>query len=481
MSHFETNPAEMLAKSNTTVEMKKPHILMVPYPAQGHVMPLMDFSQALINHGIKITFVNTDFVHQRISNSHGTKAAEDLDGRIRFVSVSDGMDAEQNRFHIGTTFKALSQAMPGELKQLINKINASDDEDDVTCVVSDMSFAYPLEVADEMGIKAAAIFPASALALLSLYSIPMMLDRGIVDDNGTPLKRDMIQLSSETPSVNPLHLVWACTEDFTTQKIMFEVFRRNLRAMEKTEWLVCNSTYDVEVGAFASLPKLLPIGPLSAYEGVGIWAASFWPEDDSCLNWLDQQPEASVVYVAFGSFTVFNQIQFQELATGLELSNKSFLWVVRSDITNEKIDLFPEGFQDRVVNQGKIVSWAPQRAVLSHPSIACFVSHCGWNSTIEGISNGVPFLCWPYFADQFWNESYVCDILKVGYRFEKDGNGIIGREEIKSKIEKAVEDVDLKVRAAELKEKTRKNVKEGGLSDKNLKRFVEWVKAEKVA
>ncbi|KAB5516448.1 hypothetical protein DKX38_027096 [Salix brachista] len=104
------------------------------------------------------------------------------------------------------------------------------------------------------------------------------------------------------------------------------------------------------------------------------------------------------------------------------------LWVVRPDITEEINEAYSEGFQERVAARGKIVGWAPQQKVLSHPSVSCFLSHCGWNSTMEGVSNGMPFLCWPYFADQFLNG-------------------------------------------------TLQNVEEGGCSSRNFKNFVEWMKA----
>ncbi|GLT36246.1 hypothetical protein SLA2020_106380 [Shorea laevis] len=112
-----------------------------------------------------------------------------------------------------------------------------------------------------------------------------------------------------------------------------------------------------------------------------------------------------------------------------------------------------------------MVGWAPQRAVLSHPSIACFISHCVWNSTMEGLSNEVPFLCWPYFGDQFLNASYICDIWNVGLKLEKDESEIIRGEEIKSKVEKLRSDENFKARALELKEKTLNNIKEAGSSE----------------
>ena len=155
----------------------------------------------------------------------------------------------------------------------------------------------------------------------------------------------------------------------------------------------------------------MPIGPLPASNRPGNSAANFWPEDQTCLEWLNQQPPCSVIYAAFDSHTMYNQTQFQELALGLELSNMPFLWVVRPDSTSDgKNDAYLKGFQDRMGNRGRIVGWAPQRKVLGHPSVACFVSHCGWNSTVDGVTNGVPFLCWPYFADQFLNGTYICDV-----------------------------------------------------------------------
>ncbi|KAJ0099475.1 hypothetical protein Patl1_21772 [Pistacia atlantica] len=103
----------------------------------------------------------------------------------------------------------------------------------------------------------------------------------------------------------------------------------------------------------------------------------------SLLGMARREPN-SFIYVAFGSFTIMDKIQFRELALGLELTNKPFLWVVRPNISDNANEAFLEGFQDRVTNHGKMVDWAPQQKVFSHPSIAYFFSHCSWNSTMEG-------------------------------------------------------------------------------------------------
>ena len=198
-------------------------------------------------------------------------------------------------------------------------------------------------------------------------------------------------------------------------------------------------------------PDIIPIGPLLSSNRLGNSAGNFWPEDPTCLKWLDQQPPCSVIYVAFGCLTIFNKQQFQELALGLELSNRPFLWIVRSYSTDSRNDVYPEGFLEREGTRGKIVGWAPQQKVLSHPSVACFFSHCSWNSTMESVSNGVPFLCWPHFADQFFNESFICDVWNVGLRFNPDQNGIIKREQIKIKIEQVLGDKSVRARALNLK------------------------------
>jgi UDP:flavonoid glycosyltransferase YjiC (YdhE family) len=287
----------------------------------------------------------------------------------------------------------------------------------------------------------------------------------------------MIQLAPTMPAMDTANFVWACLGDFTTQKIIFDLMVKTNEAAKMADRIISNSAYDLEPGAFSLAPNILPIGPLLASNRLGDQLGYFWPEDSTCLKWLDQQPPKSVVYVAFGSFTVFDKTQFQELAQGLELSSGSFLWVVRPDITTETNDAYPEGFQERVATRGRMVGWAPQQKVLSHPSISCFLSHCGWNSTMEGVSNGVPFLCWPYFADQFLNETYICDVWKVGLKFDKNKCGIITREEIKNKVETVISDEKIKARAAELKRLAMQNVGEAGYSSENFKNFIEWIKS----
>lgn len=292
---------------------------------------------------------------------------------------------------------------------------------------------------------------------------------------GTPIKLQTIKSSPDMPLMDTSNLVWNCLGNKTMQKNVFELMVRNTESVKLAEWLLCNSTYDLEPEAFSIAPKILPIGPLLATNPLDYSARNFTDEDSSVLNWLDQQTPKSVIYVAFGSFTIFNPTQFQELALGLELSNRPFLWVARSDVRDITEHNCPKGFHDRIASRGKIVNSAPQQKVLFHPSIACFLSHCGWNSTIEGVANGVPFLCWPYFADQFLNQSYLCDVWKIGLRFNRNESGIIIRDEIRIKVEQLLGDEQIKGRALELKEMVISSISEGGSSNKNFGDFVKWI------
>ena len=291
------------------------------------------------------------------------------------------------------------------------------------------------------------------------------------------MKDELICLAKDIPAISSNRLIWSCPGDPTTQETFFGLSCKIILDINLSNLILCNSVYELDSSACDLIPNILPIGPLLASDLPGHYAGNFWPQDHTCLSWLDKQPAGSVIYVAFGSLAILSQHQFNELALGMELVGRPFLWVVRSDFADGSAAEFPDGFIERVAENGKIVSWAPQEEVLAHPSVACFLSHCGWNSTMDGLAMGVPFLCWPYFADQFHNQSYICDQWKVGLGLNPDENGFISRHEIKKKIEILVSDEGIKGNAKKLKEMARNSgSEEGGSSYKNFKTFIETIK-----
>ncbi|XP_076896722.1 UDP-glycosyltransferase 83A1-like [Bidens hawaiensis] len=451
--------------------MKNIHVLAIPYPAQGHVIPLMEAARCFTSNGLKVTFVNTEFTHKRVLS-----ACPDINGSsdlMQMVSIADGMEPGDDRNDLGKLTKTMFQLMPTKLEELINDINKNDDEK-ITCIVADCYMGWISRVAQKMGIRLAVFCPSSSAVLAVVMSIQKLIDDEVINTNGLPLTDQTVQLSTSIPIMNPANFIWACVGDPTTNQIIFDfAILQGKEAAEAADYIICNSTMELETGVFTLFPKMLPIGPLLATNKSAKQVGHFWNEDSSCLRWLDQQPVCSVIYVAFGSFTIFDQLQFEELALALEDTNKLFLWVVRSGTSGSVDYVYPSGYMERIGTRGKIVNWAPQQEVLNHSSVACFVSHCGWNSTMEGVSNGVPFLCWPYFADQFFNKTYICDIWKTGLGLNQDERGVVTREEIKSKVEQLLSNNILKENAMNMQEKV---MDSGKLSSKNLKKFIDWVK-----
>ncbi|GLJ36105.1 hypothetical protein SUGI_0724320 [Cryptomeria japonica] len=122
------------------------------------------------------------------------------------------------------------------------------------------------------------------------------------------------------------------------------------------------------------------------------------------IRWLDTQKENSVLYISFGFQGFLSEDQTKALARGIAASNQPFIWSIKDPVGSQvnSCDFLPEGFIEETRDRGMVIhGWVPQLLILSHPSTAYFLSHCGWNSTLEGISAGVPMLAWPLMLDQF--------------------------------------------------------------------------------
>ncbi|KAJ6926201.1 UDP-glycosyltransferase 88A1-like [Populus alba x Populus x berolinensis] len=194
-------------------------------------------------------------------------------------------------------------------------------------------------------------------------------------------------------------------------------------------------------------PPIYCIGPLIATEGPKDDAGSRNGTTLECLTWLDSQPVGSVVFLCFGSLGLFSKEQLREIAFGLERSGHRFLWVVRNPPSDNKsvalsanpnIDLdslLPEGFLDRTKERGLVLkSWAPQVAVLNHPSVGGFVSHCGWNSVLEAVCAGVPLVAWPLYAEQRFNRIFLVEEMKLALPMNESDNGIVSSAEVEERV-----------------------------------------------
>lgn len=207
-------------------------------------------------------------------------------------------------------------------------------------------------------------------------------------------------------------------------------------------------------------------------------------DEQECTKWLDEQDPWSVVYVSLGSLCNLVTAQLIELGLGLEASNKPFIWVIRKgNLTEELLKWLEEyDFEGKIKGRGVLIrGWAPQVLILSHSAIGCFLTHCGWNSSIEGITAGVPMITWPLFADQIFNQTLIVEILRIGvdvgvevgvhWGEEEEKGVVVKREKVKEAIEMVMEGEnreEMRQRCRELAEKAKMAVEEGGSSHRNL-------------
>lgn len=195
--------------------------------------------------------------------------------------------------------------------------------------------------------------------------------------------------------------------------------------------------------AIASMyPQIYTVGPLQLLvddqiqdSELKLIGYNLWKEEPECLKWLDSKEPNSVVYVNYGSITVMTPQQLIEFAWGLANSNQSFLWILRPDLVSGESGVLPPEFVAETEGRGLLAGWCPQEKVLNHPAVGGFLTHNGWNSTIESLCAGVPMICWPFFAEQQTNCRYSCTEWGVGMEIDND----VKRDEVEKLVKELME------------------------------------------
>ncbi|KAJ3701072.1 hypothetical protein LUZ61_004777 [Rhynchospora tenuis] len=446
-----------------------PHALVLPWPLQSHIIPLMHLSHFLADNGFKITFVNTEDNHDRIVSA-GAHA-----DRFRMISIPNGLGPEEQQFDT-RMIDAIEYNMPSQLENLIRKIN-EEGMDKITVLIAETGMGWAMGVAERLKLRSVAFCPTSATFLATWLNIPKLRETGVIDENGSPKIKEIFKLAPTMKPIDETYFAWNFVQNIEIRQRMFRHFENNVQYILKAPFILCNSFQDFELPIFTNFPNIIPLGPLPLGKSSNP-AGHLWSDDPTSIDWLDQQSVNSVVYVAFGSIATLDQNQVEEFAFALDSSKMHFLWVIRSDQTMGEHHDFLKQFQESINRRGKgkIVNWCNQEKVLAHPSIACFVSHCGWNSTMDGVKNGMPFLCLPYLADQFAVRDYLCDVVNVGLSLVRNENGVVTREEIKSKLIELLQSEEIKLRARRIKELAERSISPGGSSFQNLYNLVENLK-----
>ncbi|XP_043713292.1 anthocyanidin 3-O-glucosyltransferase 5-like [Telopea speciosissima] len=295
-------------------------------------------------------------------------------------------------------------------------------------------------------------------------------------------KLDSLQLPS---AINVVHLSPPDVSAFVTPQTA--IVPQMGSTLPRADAILINTWEDFEPRTLKALrenPILRRIMPLPVYPVGPLVRSSGLPCDQSsrvdCLDWLDEQPVESVIYVSFGSGGTLSEEQLTELALGLEMSGSRFLWVVRDEGVGMSKYL-PDGFLTRTREVGLVVPmWAPQVEVLRHPSVGGFISHCGWNSTLESMMNGVPMITWPLYAEQRMNAAMLAEDVGVGLRTkELPTKKVVGMEEIEKLVRFVMgkEGEGMRKRIKEVKESGLRAVGEGGSSRDWLSHVAqEWKK-----
>ncbi|CAH9083314.1 unnamed protein product [Cuscuta epithymum] len=355
-------------------------------------------------------------------------------------------------------------------------------------IVVDMFCVGMMDVADEFGIPAY-VFYTSGAGMLGLH----LHLQSLRDDHG----KDVTEFKESDPDLEiptyskpfPVKLLPAVALDKSGGGAdSFSDFAKRIR---KAKGILVNTFLELELHAIEFLrreegriPPVYPVGPVLNLQG-----EKNGDPGEEILKWLNSQPDSSVVFLCFGSGGSFPEPQVKEIAHALERGGQRFLWALRkpppqgafypTDLNNPE-DVLPEGFLERTKDIGKVIGWAPQAAVLAHPAVGGFVSHCGWNSTLESVWFGVPMATWPIYAEQQANAFQLVTDIGMGVDLKSDYKKPIGSEKvpetveaevIEAKIRKLMDPSAARKKAKELKEKSREAVEEGGSSFNFLEAF----------
>uniref|UniRef100_A0A453QLC3 Glycosyltransferase n=1 Tax=Aegilops tauschii subsp. strangulata TaxID=200361 RepID=A0A453QLC3_AEGTS len=316
-------------------------------------------------------------------------------------------------------------------------------------LVVDFFCSVTVDVATELGIPAYCFFICCAETLAIFLYLP------VLHAQSTASFRDMGAEIVRVPGIPSFPAMHCFKPLMDRHDVAYRAFLRVSPYLCRSQGIIVNTFRSLEprpadaISVGLCTPPGLPtppvycIGPLIKAEEVGV------KRSRECLAWLDTHPKASVVFLCFGSRSLFSANQTRELAIGLEASGKRFLWVVRSprrDINDpvKKLDklpepdldaLLPEGFLERTKGTGLVVkSWAPQRDVLAQDAVGAFVTHCGWNSVLETVMAGMPMLAWPLYAEQRVNRVFLEKELGLAVAVEGYDKEVVQADEVASKM-----------------------------------------------
>ncbi|KAA8531810.1 hypothetical protein F0562_006473 [Nyssa sinensis] len=466
------------------MDSSKLHALILSSPGMGHLIPILQLGERLVtDHKFEVTILVVTTPSSAESQLLHPPTGPKLFNIIELppVDVSGLLDPDAKV--VTQLAVMMREARPGIRSALSNM------EIRPTVFIVDFFGTESFEIADEFDMSKYVFVPTTAW-LTALMAYCHVLDKevkGQYVDQKEPLRLPGCKALRPEDVVDPM---------LDRNDQMYHEYVRMGIQLNFSDGVLLNTWEDLEPTSLKALREnedllsvlkvpVYPIGPLRRPpEAAG--------SRIELLEWLDMQPSESVIYVSFGSAGTLSAEQITEVAWGLELSQQRFIWVVRPPIEGNvdgcyftagngpdgTPDYLPDGFLTRTHKMGIVVPmWAPQVEILSHPSVGGFLSHCGWNSTLESITNGVPMIAWPLYAEQKMNATMLTKELGVAVRpKELPAKKVVGREEIAKMIRTVMEyeaGEAIRERVKELKHSAEKALSKAGSSYGSLCEVIE--------
>ncbi|CAF2086985.1 hypothetical protein YC2023_072535 [Brassica napus] len=444
------------------MEVKR-RVLLVPVPAQGHISPMMQLAKTLHLKGFSITVAQTKFNYFSPS---------DYFSDFQFVTIPESLpetDFENLRpiLFLLKLNKECQVSFKDCLSQLLLK--------QISCVIYDEFMYFAKAAAKEFKLPNVIFSTTNA----TTYVCRTVFEKLDANNFLAPLKDSKGKENELVPGLHPLRYRDLPTSKFAPLEKILELYRYTVDKQAASS-VIINTASCLESSYLSCLQQQLdiPVYPIGPLHMVASAPTSLLEENKSCIEWLNKQKRNSVIFVSLGSLALMETNEVMEMASGLDSSNQHFLWVIKpgSILGSEWIESLPEEFSKMVSGRGYIVKWAPQKEVLAHPAVGGFWSHCGWNSTLESIGEGVPLICRPFSTDQKVNARYLDCVWRTGIQVEGELDGGAVERAVK-RLMVGEEGEEMRKRAICLKERLRASVRDGGSSHNSLHDFVQLMKS----
>ena len=462
--------------------MKKAEVVFVPSPSRGHLVSTLEFAKRLIQRDDRFSVTILSIDSPFGPDAHGynkSHLALQTDLRLIDLPPMDPPPPHLQKFRAQFVSVYIESFIP-HVKDIITDLKSTRP---VAGLVLDFVSLSIIDVAKELGLPSYLFLTGGAGYLRLMLHLPTRHTQiSTAFEDADP----DLTIPGYINPVPVTHLPSSLRHKHGGYAAYIKIAQR----FKEAKGIIVNTFAELEpciVGSFADgkTPPVYTVGPVLDLEGHA-HSVSDRAEHGKIMAWLDTQPESSVVFLCFGSAGAFDVPQLREIAIGLERSGHGFLWSLRRpaaygksgtphDCTNLD-EILPEGFMERIGLKGMFCGWAPQVNVLAHKAIGGFVSHCGWNSILESVWNGVPIITWPLYAEQHLNAFEMVKELGLGVEIRsdfRDGRDVVPAEEIERALRSLMEvDSTVRKRVREMGKKSRRAVIQGGSSYNSIECFV---------